>query len=68
VGRAANYAAKLCALREGAFASIITSEVYEKISDEVKYGGSPPQNMWSKFVWDEFGIVAYRSSWRWKPD
>ena len=68
VGRAANYAAKLCALREDGYATIITSEVYSNMADEAKYGGAPRQDMWTKFTWDEFGIVAYRSSWRWKPE
>ncbi len=68
VGRAANYAAKLCALRDGAFVSIITAEVYSSLAEEAKFGGSPRQDMWSKFTWDELGVVAYRSSWRWKPD
>ena len=68
VGRAANYAAKLCGLREGAYATFITGEVYERLSDHTKFGGNPKQNMWTKFTWDEFGTVAYKSSWRWKPD
>jgi class 3 adenylate cyclase len=67
VGRAANYAAKLCGLRDGKYSSFITSEVFSRLSDEAKYGGEPPQSMWSKFTWEEFGTVAYRSSWRWKP-
>lgn len=67
VGRAANYAARLCALRDGSYASIITAEVYNKLAKDAKVGGTPPQDMWTKFTWDEFGIVAYRSSWYWKP-
>lgn len=67
VGRAANYAAKLCTLRDGVFASIITSEVYNKLGDTSKYGGDPKQDMWTKFTWQETGLTAYRSSWHWKP-
>jgi len=67
VGRAANYAAKLCGLRNGTYSSFITSEVFNRLSDASKYGGDPPQNMWTKFTWEEFGIVAYKSSWHWKP-
>jgi class 3 adenylate cyclase len=68
VGRAANYAAKLCSLREGVFATFISSEVYGNLNEGSKYGGNPRQNMWTKFTWDEYGIVAYKSSWRWAPD
>jgi class 3 adenylate cyclase len=68
VGRAANYAAKLCSLRDGSYASIITEAVYSKLTEKSKFGGNPAQNMWEKFSWEELGIVAYRSSWRWKPD
>jgi class 3 adenylate cyclase len=67
VGRAANYAAKLCALRTGSASIFITSEVYNKLSESSKYGGSPRQDMWTKTTWEEFGIVIYKSSWRWEP-
>ena len=67
VGRAANFAAKLCALRDGSHSSFITSEVFEKLADEAKFGGEPRQSMWTKFIWEEFGTVAYKSSWRWSP-
>jgi class 3 adenylate cyclase len=68
VGRAANYAAKLCGLRDGAHASFITGEVFKKLSEETKFGGNPRQSMWTKFTWEEFGTTAYRSAWRWKPE
>ena len=67
VGRAANYAAKLCMLRDGTYASIITSEVYNRLTDASKFGGDPKQDMWSKFTWQETGLTAYRSSWQWRP-
>jgi class 3 adenylate cyclase len=67
VGRAANYAAKLCNLREGSYASFITAEVYKMLLDTSKYSGDPKQDMWSKFTWGETGLTAYRSSWHWKP-
>jgi class 3 adenylate cyclase len=67
VGRAANYAAKLCGLRQGSYATYISSEVYAKLNDKSKFAGEDNQNMWTKFTWDEFGIVAYKSRWRWKP-
>lgn len=67
VGRSANYAAKLCSLRDGNYATFITSEVFQRLSEETKYGGDPKQLMWTKFIWDEKGMVAYKSSWRWAP-
>jgi class 3 adenylate cyclase len=68
VGRAANYAAKLCSLRDGRYSSFMTAEVYNKLLESSKYGGDPKQDMWTKFTWTEFGIVAYKSAWRWQPD
>jgi len=68
VGRAANYAAKLCSLRDGSYASYITSEVFDKLRDDVKYGGNNRQLMWEKIMWNEKGIAVYRSSWSWSID
>ena len=67
VGRAANFAAKLCSLREGVFASFITEEVFNKLNDTSKFGGDPKKLMWEKVIWSERGIPVYRSSWQWKP-
>ena len=64
VGRAANYAAKLCALGSDA---IITKTVFDKLSDASKYGGNPRQSMWTSSDWDEKGITIYKSNWTWKP-
>lgn len=64
VGRAANYAAKLCALDSGA---IITKVVFDKLSDASKYGGNPRRVMWDKFDWEEKGISIYKSTWTWEP-
>ncbi len=65
VGRAANYAAKLCALREGIYASFITEDVYNMLNHKSKYGGESEINMWDKVMWDDQGIAIYRSSWWW---
>lgn len=65
VGRAANYAAKLCSLREGYFASFITDAVFSSMNEESKFGGDPRQMMWEKSYWKDMGIWIYRSSW-WK--
>lgn len=68
VGRAANYAAKLCALREGGYASYITEEVFNVLTDTSKNGGNPKRCMWEKVLWTSQGINVYRSSWQWKPE
>ena len=68
VGRAANYAAKLCSLREASYASYITSDVFNMLSDATKNGGNPKRCMWEKVTWTDQGIDVYRSSWHWKPE
>ncbi|MBV9865935.1 MAG: adenylate/guanylate cyclase domain-containing protein [Abitibacteriaceae bacterium] len=65
VGRAANYAAKLCSLRESYYASFITEEVYRSMNTSAKYSNG--QHMWEKNYWSEKGIYIYRSSWWRKP-
>ena len=67
VGRAANFAAKLCSLREGLFNSYITEEVFNRLMDQVKYGEEPKRLMWDKVMWRQRGIAVYRSSWTWAP-
>lgn len=66
IGRAANYAAKLCALGDKDYPSYITEDVFTKLNDEVKYGGSPRRLMWEKRIWTETGLVVYRSNWWWQ--
>lgn len=64
VGRAANYAAKLCALRDGTYASWITGDVYDKLSAETKVTNG--KNMWEERVWKARGdLRIYRSNWEW---
>lgn len=65
VGRSANYAAKLCSLREGAYSSWITDSVFDALSDEAKYSNG--QSMWEKRTWTARNMTVYCSSWRWKP-
>ena len=67
VGRAANYAAKLCSLREGHYTSFITAAVYDQMNEEAKFGGDPKQSMWEMRTWTAVGIDIYRSSWKWAP-
>lgn len=65
VGRAANYAAKLCGVRQGGYTSLITEDVYKRLSEETKYNGTPKQSMWEKLMWAEMGITIYGSRWTW---
>ena len=67
IGRAANYAAKLCALREGIYTTYITEDIFKTIAEEAKYGGDTKRLMWDKVMWKEKGIAVYGSSWLWKP-
>lgn len=65
VGPAANYAAKLCSLRTGDYASWITAEVYNVMIDDVKTS-SDGRPMWEARSWTAMGGKSiYRSSWRW---
>jgi uridylate cyclase len=66
VGRAANYAAKLCALVDGSYSTFMTESVFTKLSDETKNGGSPRRLMWEKSHWQEYAIIIYKSNWWWK--
>ena len=66
VGRAANYAAKLSALNEPGFPTMITEAVYNVLNDNSKYGGNPRRDMWEKRTWTATGKTIYRSSWWWK--
>jgi class 3 adenylate cyclase len=66
VGRAANYAAKLSALRNGSYRSFITEDVFNKLSDESKNGGNPRRVMWDKIMWQEMGIAIYGSTFWWE--
>lgn len=66
VGRAANYAAKLCSLRESNYSSYITSDVYNKMLDSVKYN-SAEKPMWESWTWASKNMTVYRSKWMWSP-
>ncbi len=60
VGKAANYAAKLCGLSND-YPSTITSDVYNKLNDSVKY--SDGEAMWEEFTWNDMSRTIYRSNW-----
>ncbi len=67
VGKAANYAAKLCGLRDGSYNSYITENVFTCLNESSKMGVDPKLPMWEKTMWNDMGIAVYRSSWWWKP-
>ncbi|PWJ89537.1 class 3 adenylate cyclase [Mesorhizobium loti] len=65
IGRAANWAAKLCAL-DDAHATWVTKAVYDVLADEAKYGGDPRRDMWEARTWTAMNATPiYRSSWWW---
>ena len=64
VGRAANYAAKLCSLSAD-YPSRLTEAVYNKLPESVKY--SDGKSMWEAATWNDMnGMRIYRSTWRWR--
>lgn len=66
VGLAANYAAKLCGLRDGTYASWITKRVYDRLADEAKLSNG--QSMWEARTWTSMNnLDIYRSNWRRTP-
>jgi len=66
VGRSANYAAKLCSLREGSYATWITGDVYDKMANAVKITTDGTKNMWEERLWtQQSGLRIFRSSYTW---
>ena len=63
VGRAANYAAKLCALPDD-HASYVTSDVYDNLRSNLK-NTADGQPLWEQCPWTSMGIQIYRSNWWW---
>ena len=64
VGRAANYAAKLCALSPD-YPSRITETVYNLLHESLKYS-SDGKSMWNLDGWENInGTRIYRSTWWW---
>jgi class 3 adenylate cyclase len=64
VGRAANYAAKMATLSSD-FATYISEEVYSKLNDDSKYGGTPQADMWRDLGTSAFGFRVYGSTYTW---
>lgn len=64
VGRAANYAAKLCSLRSDPKVTWITEDVFNLLNDSAKY--SEGSLMWEKAVWHQYDCYVYSSTYWWK--
>jgi class 3 adenylate cyclase len=65
VGRAANYAAKLCAIPD-TYRTWITAEVYDSMLEEVKLGGPTKADMWTQRKWSQMDDQrVYCSNWHW---
>lgn len=62
VGRAANYAAKLCS-KSDEYATWITEEVYNRLNEGAKLSRPSKEDMWESHYWEEREITMYRSSW-----
>ncbi len=68
VGRAANYAAKLCSLSPN-YPSWITETVYNRLDDSAKYSSdsSDRKPMWEAATWNDMNrMKVYRSTWYWR--
>jgi class 3 adenylate cyclase len=64
VGRAANWAAKLCTL-DHSYPTRITKAVYDTMNNEAKIS-SNGVNMWEERSWTAMNnTIIYRSNWRW---
>lgn len=63
VGRAANYAAKMAALRPR-YSSYISADVYNMLNKSAKFGGDG-RNMWTSLGSTDIGIHIYGSTWQW---
>lgn len=65
VGRAANYAAKLCANPE-TYQTYITKDVYDVMHSSVKVSEGD-ELMWDTVTWDQFDMrTIYGSRWWWR--
>ena len=65
VGPAANYAAKLCSLRDSYFASWITKRVFDKLNRTSSHSDQGVL-MWEGRTWTDYNLAVYRSHWRWR--
>lgn len=65
VGRAANWAAKLCTLSHD-YPTWITKDVFDNMNDSVKTSNDG-RSMWEERIWTAMGSAKiYRSNWWWR--
>lgn len=64
VGNAANIAAKLAAIHSE-YSTYITADVYNKLSEKVKYGGDPKRDMWTDLGNNDGYGKIYGSTFWW---
>jgi adenylate cyclase len=69
IGRAPNVAAKLSNIRQSPHHTYITADVYRRLEDSAKMGGSPKRSMWEQCSWTKVPGVptVYRSNFWWEP-
>ena len=66
VGRAANYAAKLCSMN-GKHSTYITGAVFDSMDKSVKYSGKDNSLMWDEKTWTaRNNMKIYGSTWMWE--
>lgn len=69
VGRAANYAAKLCTIGEQGYSTWITKSVYDAMWESMRVQVTTGRERWESRNWSKLpGVTIYRSSWWWNPD
>jgi class 3 adenylate cyclase len=68
VGTSANYAAKLCSMKEPSYTSWITASVYGNIGAPAKFVNKNGVNvdMWVPHYWKAQDVVVYKSIYEWK--
>lgn len=68
VGTPANYAAKLCSMKESGYTSWITANVHGNIGTPVKFVDRNGANvdMWEPHYWADQGVVVYKTIYQLK--
>lgn len=70
IGRAPNLAAKLSDLRDSNYATFISDEVFKRLTDDLKFGGTNRTLMWEPRTYAFAGesISVHRSNFSWRID
>ena len=68
VGRAANYAAKLSAVRQSSYSCFVTEAVYSKLESDVKYSSTwYRQPIWTRLWPSLLNVDVYGAAWKQEP-